>query len=197
FKSLSKWTDSFRSRYPDATVTAVDDVSGESLQHLLEGQTDVAISACLLLTPEGKEISLFSEMERLKVIPLLEEQFFLVSKQERKESDELPWKVALEKATLGFTDQTSIHRSLEHIAHLEGIPYLPVTRSSSPLTIAGLVAAGLGSVIVPESSLDIMMTKNLATEPLSSYRRIICIVTANMPQTNLVKNFINTLNKDA
>lgn len=193
FNSLSTWTESFRQSYPQATVTTVDDISGQGLHELLEGRTDVAISACLLRTADGQEHTLFPELNRLKVIPLFAEQFFFVSGPETQVLDKADWKFAFQHANLGFTEKTSIHRSLEMISQFEKAPYLPETRTNSPLTIAGLVGAGLGATIVPDSNLGMMKLKRLPTTPLSGYYRVVCVVTTDTRQTNLVQQFINTL----
>lgn len=193
FKSLGAWAESFRQSYPQATITAADDSSGQSLRQLLDGGTDVAISACLLQTSDGHKHPLFPELDGLKIVPLLTEKFMFVSNSEMGVPENADWKSALQSANLGFTEKTSIHRSLELVSQFERVPYHPGTRTNSPLTIAGLVDAGLGASIVTESNVGIMKTKGLTTTPLSGYYRVVCVVTSDASQTNLVQRFIESL----
>lgn len=193
FEFLGSWTETFRQSHPRATITATDDVSGNALRQVIEGTTDVAISACLLRMPDGQERRLFPELDTPRLIPLLAESFALVSPPEAELPANLDWDFSLSQATIGFTGLASVHRSLDLVAQNEGQAYRPETRTNSPLTIAGLVESGLGSAIVPESNLGIMNVRRLKTTRLSGYQRVVCIVAPATGQTTLVRHFINTL----
>lgn len=193
FEFLGSWTDAFRKSHPQATITATDDISGSALQQLEAGAIDVAISACLLRLPDGRERQLFPELDTLNLVPILSESFAFVSSPDSETRSEMTWEYALGHSTVGFTPAASVHRCMSQISRLEGIAYRPETLTNSPLTIAGMVESGLGSSIVPESNLGIMRIRRLITTPLEGYRRIVCVATAHSKQTALVRHFVSML----
>lgn len=193
FEFLGSWTDAFRKSHPQATITATDDISGSALQQLESGTVDVAISACLLRLPDGRERQLFPKLDDLNLTAILSERFALVSPPGTEVPSEMTWDYALGHSTVGFTPAASVHRCMSQISQLEGIAYQPETLTNSPLTIAGMVESGLGSSIVPESNLGIMRIRQLVTTPLEGYRRIVCVATADSEQTALVRHFVTML----
>lgn len=193
FEFLGSWTDAFRKSHPQATITATDDISGSALQQLRAGTVDVAISACLLRLPDGRERHLFPEVEALNLTPILSESFALVSPPDTDLPAETTWDHALRHSTVGFTPAASVHRCLSQISQLEGISYQSEALTNSPLTIAGMVESGLGSSIVPESNLGIMRIRRLVTTSLAGYRRIVCVATADSELTALVRHFVTML----
>lgn len=193
FELLGSWTDAFRKSHPQATITATDDISGSSLHQLQDGTVDVAISACLLRLPDGRERQLFPELESLNLTPILSEGFAVVSPPGTEVPNEVTWEFAIGGCRVGFTPAASVHRCMSQISQIEGIPYQPEALTNSPLTIAGMVEAGLGSSIVPESNLGIMKIRRLATSPLEGYRRIVCVATSGSEHTALVRHFVTML----
>ncbi|WP_166822264.1 LysR family transcriptional regulator [Brevibacterium limosum] len=193
FAHMGEWTNSFRASFPSATVTVTDDISGNSLEAVLSGDADIAISACLLRGPAGGERTLFSETAALEVVPLLEERFSLVSPPAEEPDPQPSWETAFAASQVGFTDRTSIRRCLAVIADLTGLGYHPGTLTNSPLTIAGLVEAGIGSSIVPESNLPLMRIRSLRTQQLPDFRRVICLVFRSGDNAPLVRRFASTL----
>lgn len=193
FEFLGSWTDAFRRFHPQASITATDDISGNALQQLRAGTVDVAISACLLRLPDGRERHLFPEFKSLNLTPILSEGFALVSPPGTEASLQPNWPEALGRCTVGFTEAASVYRCMTQISQAEGVAYQPEALTNSPLTIAGMVESGLGSSIVPESNLGIMKIRRLATSPLSGYRRIVCVATADTDQTALVRHFVTVL----
>lgn len=190
FEFMGEWTHRFHLACPEATLTVTDDVSGNALQSVLDGKSDAAIAACLIKLPDGSEHRLFDEVSRMRITPLVSESFYLVTPQDKTQPSYPDWGYALSQATLGFTEETSIHRALKFIARAENADYSPETRTNSPLTIAGLIESGRGCSIVPQSNLGIMGIRATTVFPLPSYHRVICAATASTQASPLVDAFI-------
>lgn len=193
FEHMATWTNRFRSRYPRATLTATDDISGNGISAVMDGDADVAISAARMRLPNGDVRPLFAEARGVRMLPLLTERFHLVAPPDAGLPAEPSWEFALSHLSVGFTDSTSIQRSLVAIAAAERIDYCPETLTNSPLTIAGLVEAGLGWSIVPASNLRLMEVRQLHTAELPGYERVVCIVMPEIDAAPLAQHFVDTL----
>lgn len=193
FEHMATWTNRFRSRHPQATLTATDDISGSGIAAVMGGDADVAISAARMRLPTGEVRPLFTEARGVRMLPLLTERFHLVAPADAPLPAEPSWEFALSHLSVGFTESTSVQRSLTAIAAAEDVDYLPETLTNSPLTIAGLVEAGLGWSIVPASNLRLMQVRQLRTAELPGYERVVCIVVPEADAAPLAQHFVDTL----
>jgi DNA-binding transcriptional LysR family regulator len=193
FERMAIWTNRFRERHPRATLTATDDVSGNGITAVMSGDTDVAISAARLRLPSGEERPLFPESRGVTVTPLVSERFHLVAPASADLPRSPSWEFALAHLGVGYTATSGVQRCLERIAAEEGVTAQAEMRTNSPLTIAGLVEAGLGWSIVPTSNLGLMRVRDLATAELPGYERVVCIVIPEVDPAPLARHFVDSL----
>ena len=193
FERMAIWTNRFRERHPRATLTATDDVSGNGITAVMSGDTDVAISAARLRLPDGEERPLFPETRGVTVTPLVSERFHLVAPASADLPPSPTWEFALAHLGVGYTATSGVQRCLERIAEEEGVSVQVETLTNSPLTIAGLVEAGLGWSIVPTSNLSLMRVRDLATAELPGYERVVCIVIPEVEPVPLARHFVDAL----
>ena len=193
FERMAIWTNRFRERHPRATLTATDDVSGNGITAVMSGDTDVAISAARLRLPDGEERPLFPETRGVTVTPLVSERFHLVAPASADLPASPSWEFALAHLGVGYTATSGVQRCLERIAAEEGVAAQAEMRTNSPLTIAGLVEAGLGWSIVPTSNLGLMRVRDLATAELPGYERVVCIVIPEVDPAPLARHFVDSL----
>ncbi len=193
FERMAIWTNLFRERHPRATLTATDDVSGNGITAVMSGDTDVAISAARLRLPDGEERPLFPETRGVTVTPLVSERFHLVAPASADLPPSPTWEFALAHLGVGYTATSGVQRCLERIAEEEGVSVQVETLTNSPLTIAGLVEAGLGWSVVPTSNLSLMRVRDLATAELPGYERVVCIVIPEVEPVPLARHFVDAL----
>lgn len=193
FERMAAWTNRFRARHPRATLTATDDISGSGIAAVASGDTDVAISAARLRLPNGQERPLFPESRGVTVTPLVSERFHLVAPASADLPRSPTWKFALAHLGVGYTATSGVQRCLARVAEEEGVVAQAETLTNSPLTIAGLVEAGLGWSIVPTSNLGLMRVRDLATAELPGYERVVCIVIPEVDPAPLARHFVDAL----
>src|SRR5690606_4664964 len=148
---------------PRATLTATDDISGSGIAAVASGDTDVAISAARLRLPNGQERPLFPESRGGTVTPLASQRCQLPAPASADTPGSPTAKFGLAHLGAGCRATSGVQRCLARVAEEEGVVAPAETLTNSPLTIAGLVEAGLGWSIVPTSNLGLMRVRDLAT----------------------------------
>jgi DNA-binding transcriptional LysR family regulator len=127
------------------------------------------------------------------VTPLVSERFHLVAPASADLPRSPTWEFALAHLGVGYTATSGVQRCLERIAEEEGVSVQVETLTNSPLTIAGLVEAGLGWSVVPTSNLSLMRVRDLATAELPGYERVVCIVIPEVEPVPLARHFVDAL----
>ncbi|WP_170233512.1 LysR family transcriptional regulator [Ornithinimicrobium humiphilum] len=146
-----------RTRYPGVHV-AIDDALGGSVQErLARGDADVAVTA-RSQQPRAEQLE----------IPLARDEFFAAVPADDPWSgaDHLPWTALAERPLVVFTGASTIRGLVDSALARHRVEVGEVVEASNVGTVGGLVAAGLGTAVVPGFVLPLLAFADLHYIPL-------------------------------